>query len=76
MCQRFVFASLSNSSRSITDPSPLDSDYRDRLELKSATDRTLGVGVVQSDSTILVLTAATMMKASIDLDKVLTFDPE
>lgn len=76
MRQRFVFASLSNPSRSITDSSPLDSDYRDRLELKSATDRTLGVGVVQSDSTILILTAASMMKASIDLDKVLTFDPE
>ncbi|KAF9464745.1 hypothetical protein BDZ94DRAFT_1161306 [Collybia nuda] len=53
-----------------------DSDYRDRLELKSATDRTLGVGVGPSDGSLLILTASAMMKASIDLDKVLTFDPQ
>ncbi|KIK57777.1 hypothetical protein GYMLUDRAFT_45965 [Collybiopsis luxurians FD-317 M1] len=52
------------------------SDYQERLELKSATDRTLGVGVMQQDSVVLVLTAATMMKVNIDVDSVLTFDPE
>ncbi|KAJ7449858.1 hypothetical protein FB451DRAFT_741132 [Mycena latifolia] len=53
-----------------------DSDYRDRIELKSATDRTLGVGVVQNDSALLILTAATMMKAQIDMENVLIFDSE
>lgn len=53
-----------------------DSDYRDRLELKSTTDRTLGVGVIQSESTLLILTAATMMKVTIDVDNVLAFDPQ
>jgi hypothetical protein len=53
-----------------------DSDYKDRLELKSTTDRTLGVGVIQSEGTLLILTAATMMKATIDVDNVLAFDPQ
>ncbi|KAJ7685205.1 hypothetical protein DFH06DRAFT_34186 [Mycena polygramma] len=53
-----------------------DSDYRDRIELKSASDRTLGVGVVQGESTLLILTAATMMKAQIDMDSVLVFNSE
>jgi hypothetical protein len=53
-----------------------DSEYRDRLELKSVTDRTLGVGVIQSDSTFLLLTATLMMKASIDIDKIQNFDPQ
>ncbi|KAJ7285784.1 hypothetical protein C8J57DRAFT_1431461 [Mycena rebaudengoi] len=53
-----------------------DSDYRDRIELKSATDRTLGVGVVQNDSALLILTAATMMKAQIDMDNVLVFNSD
>ncbi|KIL69792.1 hypothetical protein M378DRAFT_69338 [Amanita muscaria Koide BX008] len=52
-----------------------ESEYRDRLELKSITDRTLGIGVVQSDSTFLLLTASLMMKIYIDVDKVQTFDP-
>ncbi|KAJ6502530.1 hypothetical protein C8R45DRAFT_622368 [Mycena sanguinolenta] len=53
-----------------------DSDYWDRIELKSATDRTLGVGVVQNESALLILTAATMVKAQIDMDKVLVFNSE
>ncbi|KAJ7452358.1 hypothetical protein B0H11DRAFT_1742097 [Mycena galericulata] len=53
-----------------------DSDYRDRIELKSATDRTLGVGVVQNESALLILTAATMMKAQIDMENVLVFNSE
>ncbi|KAJ7632668.1 hypothetical protein FB45DRAFT_978375 [Roridomyces roridus] len=53
-----------------------DSDYRDRIELKSATDRTLGVGVLQNESALLILTAATMMKAQIDMEHVLVFDTE
>ncbi|KAF7338280.1 Methyltransferase type 11 [Mycena venus] len=53
-----------------------DSDYRDRIELKSASDRTLGVGVVQNESALLILTAATMVKAQIDMDKVLVFNSE
>jgi nuclear pore complex protein Nup133 len=76
LCARGSFLSNSIINRCITNLFLLDSEYRDRLELKSATDRTLGVGVVQSDSTVLILTAATMMKASIDLETVLTFDSE
>lgn len=53
-----------------------ESDYQERLELKSATDRTLGIGIMQTDSVVLVLTAATMMKVNIDVDNVLTFDSE
>jgi len=54
----------------------LETDYQERLELKSASDRTLGVGVVQMDSVVLVLTAATMMKVNVDIDQVLKFNPE
>ncbi|KAH9856929.1 Non-repetitive/WGA-negative nucleoporin C-terminal-domain-containing protein [Lenzites betulinus] len=53
-----------------------ENEYMDRLELKSAMDRTLGVGVVQGESEFLVLTAATMMKTAIDLDEVAKFHPE
>ncbi|KAK7054841.1 hypothetical protein VNI00_003304 [Paramarasmius palmivorus] len=53
-----------------------ESDYQERLELKSATDRTFGVGVMQSESVVLVLTSATMMKVNVNIDRVLTFDPE
>ncbi|KAI0831351.1 hypothetical protein BC628DRAFT_1311430 [Trametes gibbosa] len=53
-----------------------ENEYMDRLELKSAMDRTLGVGVVQGESEFLVLTAATMMKTAIDLVEVAKFHPE
>ncbi|KAK1236521.1 hypothetical protein PQX77_000214 [Marasmius sp. AFHP31] len=53
-----------------------ESDYQERLELKSTSDRTFGVGVMQSDSIVLVLTAATMMKVNVNVDRVLTFDSE
>ncbi|PFH54313.1 hypothetical protein AMATHDRAFT_72820 [Amanita thiersii Skay4041] len=53
-----------------------DSEYRNRLELKSATDRTLGVGVIHSDSTCLILTATTMMRVFVDIEKIQDFNPE
>ncbi|KAL7283436.1 hypothetical protein ACG7TL_002866 [Trametes sanguinea] len=53
-----------------------ENEYMDRLELKSAMDRTLGVGVIPGESEFLVLTAATMMKTSIDLEEVASFHPE
>ncbi|KIM87137.1 hypothetical protein PILCRDRAFT_64451 [Piloderma croceum F 1598] len=53
-----------------------DNEYQDRLELKSNSDRTLGVGVIEAESAVLVLTAATMMKAYVDMDRVAEFDPE
>ncbi|CAL1704556.1 unnamed protein product [Somion occarium] len=53
-----------------------ENEYMDRLELKSASDRTLGVGIVEGESEFLVLTAATLMKAYIDVDAVAQFDPE
>ncbi|KAG6898380.1 hypothetical protein C0992_009055 [Termitomyces sp. T32_za158] len=55
--------------------SDLDVDYRDRLELKSTMDRTLGIGT-QDDGPLLVLTAATMMKVSMNLDAILAYDIE
>ena len=48
----------------------------DRLELKSSTDRTLGVGVVEEERSLLVLTATTMMKTTIDMAEVSRFHPE
>lgn len=44
--------------------------------LKSATDRTLGVGVIDGESELLVLTAATLMKAFINLERVSKFNPQ
>ena len=53
-----------------------ENEYMDRLELKSSTDRTLGVGVIENEPSILVLTAATMMKTTMDMDEVAAFHPE
>ncbi|KAG6866953.1 hypothetical protein C0991_003869 [Blastosporella zonata] len=47
--------------------------YRGRLELKSVSDRTLGVGM-QDDGPLLVMTAGTMMRVSMNLDAVLAYD--
>jgi nuclear pore complex protein Nup133 len=60
----------------ITEFRATDNEYQDRLELKSNSDRTLGVGVIEAESAVLVLTAATMMKAYVDMDRVAEFDPE
>jgi nuclear pore complex protein Nup133 len=54
----------------------LDNDYKDRIELKSSTDRTLGVCVADAQSFLLVLTASTIMKVALDFDQVQTFDSE
>lgn len=53
----------------------VDTEYTDRLELKSASDRTLGVGVLRvgDDNNLMVLTAATLMKVAIDGEKVVQF---
>ena len=53
-----------------------DNDYKDRVALKSASDRTLGLGVIEDQAQLLILTASTMMKATIDTDEVAQFDPE
>ncbi len=65
-----VFAFLSSN---ILD---LGSEYRDRLELKIIKDRTLGLGVNLSSNFLLILTATTMMKVCLDLDKINAFKPE
>ncbi|KAH9934994.1 uncharacterized protein B0H18DRAFT_1082732 [Fomitopsis serialis] len=54
----------------------IDKEYMDRLMLKSATDRTLGVGVIERESELLLLTAATLMKAYVNMDRVARFDPQ
>lgn len=54
----------------------IDSEYRDRLELRLANDRTLGVGVNLTTNFLLILTATTMMKVSLDLEKIQAFKPE
>ncbi|TFY72665.1 hypothetical protein EVG20_g323 [Dentipellis fragilis] len=53
-----------------------DNDYKDRVELKSPTDRTLGVGVVDDQSEILIMTSGLMMKVTVDFEEVSKFDPE
>jgi nuclear pore complex protein Nup133 len=53
-----------------------ESDYSDRLELKSSSDRTIGAAVVASDNQMLILTASLMMKAAVDVIEVLSFNPE
>ncbi|KAI0079884.1 hypothetical protein K474DRAFT_1696036 [Panus rudis PR-1116 ss-1] len=54
----------------------VENEFMDRLELKSASDRTLGIGIVEKESEFLVLTAATLMKTYVDIDAVKKFDPE
>jgi nuclear pore complex protein Nup133 len=44
--------------------------------LKSSNDRTLGVGVGLSINQPLILTATTMMKISLDLEKIKNFKEE
>lgn len=48
----------------------------DRLELKSSSDRTLGVGILEEENSFLVLTAAILMKTYVDPDAVGEFDAE
>ncbi|KZT09491.1 uncharacterized protein LAESUDRAFT_646564 [Laetiporus sulphureus 93-53] len=50
-----------------------DSDYMDRLELKSETDRTLGIGAVEKETDLLMLTATTMIKVEVHMEKVVSF---
>ena len=60
-------------------------EYTDRLELKSSSDRTLGVAVLpledeenddgQGGKSLMVLTAATLMKVLVDRDRVANFHP-
>ena len=57
-------------------PYAIGSDYQDRLELKSNSNRTLGIGVILSTNTLLILTATTMMKIKLDLDIIQAFNPE
>ncbi|KAH7921734.1 hypothetical protein BV22DRAFT_1095926 [Leucogyrophana mollusca] len=55
-----------------------DSPYADRLALRAAgahADRTLGLAVdPEREGTLLVLTAGTMMRATLDLERVAEFD--
>ncbi|TFK76396.1 hypothetical protein BDN72DRAFT_755585 [Pluteus cervinus] len=53
-----------------------DSGFQDRLQLASTTDRTLGLGVSSTDNSILILSASVMVRATLNLDKISTFDPE
>ena len=50
-------------------------EYTDRLELKSATDRTFGIGVAHGDEDLVVLTAVTLMKVITDAEKIASFRP-
>jgi hypothetical protein len=55
-----------------------ESEYQDRLELKSGRDRTLGVGVADGDAdgALFLLTASALLRVSLDVEKVVKFDPE
>ncbi|TFK55057.1 hypothetical protein OE88DRAFT_1674600 [Heliocybe sulcata] len=52
-----------------------ETEYRDRIALKSASDRTLGLGAVEQGSELLIMTATTIMKVVVDMEKVADFDP-
>lgn len=54
----------------------LVSEYRDRLELKAFNDRTLGLGVSQASNFFIILTATSMMKVSLDFERIEAFRPE
>ena len=53
-----------------------ESEYQDRIQLKSQADRTLGVGVHQGNNSLLVLTASSMMQVQLSLDKIRRFSPQ
>ncbi|KAN0123739.1 Non-repetitive/WGA-negative nucleoporin C-terminal domain containing protein [Russula decolorans] len=53
-----------------------DNDFQDRIELKSSTDRTLGVCVEDAQSCVLVLAASTIMKVTLDFDQIEKFDSD
>lgn len=53
-----------------------DNDFQDRIELKSSTDRTLGVCVADAQSSMLVLAASTIMKVTLDFDQIKKFDSD
>ncbi|KAF7294905.1 Methyltransferase type 11 [Mycena indigotica] len=53
-----------------------DSQYSDRIELKSTSDRTLGVGVIHNESSLLIMTAATMIKAQVNMEAIQDFNSE
>ncbi|KAJ3533367.1 hypothetical protein NM688_g7291 [Phlebia brevispora] len=52
-------------------------EYTDRLELKSATDRTFGVGIIENEdeNEFMILTSATLMKVGIDTAQIANFQP-
>jgi nuclear pore complex protein Nup133 len=76
ICARGRILLQSFCKSTLTTSHGADSEYCTRLELKSSTDRTLGVGVAEDECTLLVLTSATMMKAHVDMDFVAGFSPE
>ena len=50
-------------------------EYTDRLELKSAKDRTFGVGILRSEDELMVLTSGTLMKVNVEADQIANFLP-
>jgi len=54
----------------------IESEYQDRIQLKSSADRTLGVGVHQGNNSLLILTSSTMMQVRLSLDKIRLFNPQ
>jgi nuclear pore complex protein Nup133 len=54
----------------------IDNVFQDRIELKSSTDRTLGICVADAQSYMLVLAASMIMKVTLDFDQVEKFDSE
>ncbi|KAG6814378.1 hypothetical protein H0H92_010964 [Tricholoma furcatifolium] len=55
---------------------PSDVNYRSRIELKSSVDRTLGVGVTQDGGPVVVLTAGTMMRVTLNLSAIMAYEIE
>lgn len=64
------------TERSVNSQRLAENEFMDRLELKSSTDRTLGIGVIEDEKSFLVLTAAVMMKTTVEMEEVVRFHPE
>jgi hypothetical protein len=71
-----VGALVPSRIRVVNKPQSTDSEYRDRLQLKSETDRILGVGTSDTEIAALVVSSGTMMRVRLDMDHIRDFSPK
>jgi nuclear pore complex protein Nup133 len=53
-----------------------ESEYIERLEINPSSDQTLGIGASPTEATYLLLTATTMMKATVNITAIQSFNKE